>query len=135
MFLLQVNELNWKPISYDILFIILKTHFFNPTESIYFIKDAFMLSNKDTNRHEMGETPKKCENDSLKNDFIIGTIHSRCNPVQIIQRTHMNLVKLFEKQHNLIPSDIIIHGNQSISFPYIPNHLQYIVFSILKNAM
>lgn len=74
-------------------------------------------------------------NDFPNNDYIIGTIHSKCSPLQIIQKCTTKLQLMFKEQHNLVPSTIKISGNQSVSFPYIPDHLEYILFSILKNAM
>ena len=65
-----------------------------------------------------------------KNEGII----KMCNPYQIISAMINDVQYISENIYGECPN-INIYGDKIYSFPYIPSHLYYIIFELLKNSL
>ena len=57
-----------------------------------------------------------------------------CSPFEIIQDCIENVTNLFRLEDDDFP-EIKFKGDKDYSFTYIPSHLHYIIFEILKNSV
>ncbi|VVU95117.1 Mitochondrial branched-chain alpha-ketoacid dehydrogenase kinase [seawater metagenome] len=73
-------------------------------------------------------------NDYNKNDFRRGLIDKKCNPYLIAEEAICNIKHLSNLIHPDINIEYIIKGDKDINFLYIPSHLNFILFEIIKNS-
>lgn len=64
----------------------------------------------------------------------VGIIQSDCNPAEIAKQAAEDARHLCEYYYGNAP-EIKVLGNQGITFQYIPTHLYYIFFELLKNSL
>jgi pyruvate dehydrogenase kinase 2/3/4 len=64
----------------------------------------------------------------------VGIIDKKCNPYNLILNS-INKIKSMFILSDIDNIEFNIQGNNNIEFMYIPSHLEYIFFEILKNAV
>ncbi|KAG0200089.1 hypothetical protein BGX28_006759 [Mortierella sp. GBA30] len=83
----------------------------------------------------------------------IGIIYTHCNPREIVERTAVLAAEtcrrqyaiecqggdhaLHRREHGtmLEPPKVVLDGNIDAEFSYIPDHIEYILYELLKNSM
>ncbi|KAG0047843.1 hypothetical protein BGZ83_007200 [Gryganskiella cystojenkinii] len=72
----------------------------------------------------------------------IGIIYTHCNPRDIVERTALLAAETcrqgFGRSANgtlVEPPKVILDGNLDAEFSYIPDHIEYILYELLKNSM
>ncbi|CAH1767654.1 12401_t:CDS:2, partial [Entrophospora sp. SA101] len=69
-------------------------------------------------------------------DGNIGIVSTRCNPRDIVERCAKMTRNLCRKAYGVEPPDIVIDDNgEDITFTYIPDHIEYILYELLKNSI
>ncbi|KAJ3345420.1 hypothetical protein HDU91_007360, partial [Kappamyces sp. JEL0680] len=68
-------------------------------------------------------------------DNLIGIVNTACNAHAIVSKCANLVGELFVDAYEVPPPDVIIDGNLSATFAYIPDHIEYIIFELLKNSM
>jgi hypothetical protein len=66
---------------------------------------------------------------------VIGIVNNRCNPHSIVMKCAGLVSDLFRDVYEVPPPEVTVDGNLHASFTYIPDHIEYIIFEILKNSM
>lgn len=64
----------------------------------------------------------------------VGIVDKKCNPYNLILSS-INKIKSMFILSDIDNIDFNIQGNNNIEFMYIPSHLEYIFFEILKNSV
>jgi len=64
----------------------------------------------------------------------IGIICSRTNPYEIVKRAIDDASFMCNKRYGSSP-EVIITGRLDLTFPYVPDHLHYIMLELIKNSM
>lgn len=66
---------------------------------------------------------------------VIGIVNNRCNAHSIVMKCAGLVSDLFREVYEIPPPEVIVDGNLHASFTYIPDHIEYIIFELLKNSM
>ncbi|KAG0259281.1 hypothetical protein BG011_002746 [Mortierella polycephala] len=83
-------------------------------------------------------------NHMLSDRGYIGIIYTHCNPRDIIERTAVLAAETCRRQQGLQrngmatsvePPKVVMDGNLDAEFSYIPDHIEYILYELLKNSM
>eukprot|EP01120_Amphizonella_sp_Union-15-10_P009545 TRINITY_DN3643_c0_g1_i1.p1 TRINITY_DN3643_c0_g1~~TRINITY_DN3643_c0_g1_i1.p1 ORF type:complete len:314 (+),score=71.06 TRINITY_DN3643_c0_g1_i1:342-1283(+) len=69
-----------------------------------------------------------------KNEGYVGIIQRECYPIKIAKEAAEDAADMCRLNYGEAPK-VIFLGDQSIHFPYVPSHLYYIFFELLKNSM
>jgi len=62
-----------------------------------------------------------------------GILHSHCNPMSIAEVAAEEAASICEYHLGVAPT-ITFHGASDIEFTYVPSHLRYMLFELLKNS-
>ena len=63
----------------------------------------------------------------------VGSVQKECSPGEIVRRTGASLRRLCEEVYGVAPEiEVKDHG---VTFAYIPDHIQFMVQELLKNAL
>ncbi|KAG0331485.1 hypothetical protein BG000_010849 [Podila horticola] len=67
----------------------------------------------------------------------IGIIYTHCKPRDIIERTARLAAQTCQQSlgGKIQPPKVIMDGNLDAEFSYIPDHIEYILYELLKNSM
>ncbi|KAF9575158.1 hypothetical protein EC968_004094 [Mortierella alpina] len=67
----------------------------------------------------------------------IGIIYTHCNPREIVERTALLAAETCRQALGgaINPPKVILDGNLDAEFSYIPDHIEYILYELLKNSM
>ncbi|KAF9988659.1 hypothetical protein BGZ75_008900 [Mortierella antarctica] len=67
----------------------------------------------------------------------IGIIYTHCNPREIVERTALLAAETCRQAlgGTILPPKVILDGNLDAEFSYIPDHIEYILYELLKNSM
>ncbi|KAG0363055.1 hypothetical protein BG005_002952 [Podila minutissima] len=67
----------------------------------------------------------------------IGIIYTHCNPRDIVERTAILAAETCRQSTGgkMEPPKVIMDGNIDAEFSYIPDHIEYILYELLKNSM
>jgi pyruvate dehydrogenase kinase 2/3/4 len=65
----------------------------------------------------------------------IGVVDSQCKAFEIVQKCVKRCDELFMNSYEELPPKVEIDGHLDTTFTYIPEHIEYIIFEILKNSM
>ncbi|KAF9949762.1 hypothetical protein BGZ72_008500 [Mortierella alpina] len=67
----------------------------------------------------------------------IGIIYTHCNPREIVERTALLAAETCRQAlgGTVNPPKVILDGNIDAEFSYIPDHIEYILYELLKNSM
>jgi len=63
----------------------------------------------------------------------VGVIQKKCQPSVVCQHAIEDAQRICEMQYGYCP-EIIVEGSTELTLPYIPEHLHYIFFELLKNS-
>jgi len=63
----------------------------------------------------------------------IGIIEKKCSPAKIAKEVAHDVHELVQLHHGLSPKMVVL-GNTSVTFAYIPQHIYYILIELLKNS-
>ncbi|RHZ77420.1 hypothetical protein Glove_180g93 [Diversispora epigaea] len=73
-------------------------------------------------------------NYSNGSDGYIGVVSTQCNTKEIIDKCAKMTSNLCRTTYNIEPPNIIIDGVDT-TFSYIPDHIEYIIYELLKNSI
>ncbi|KAF9431780.1 hypothetical protein BGZ76_011712 [Entomortierella beljakovae] len=66
----------------------------------------------------------------------IGIIYTHCRPRDIVERTALLAAETCRQASGgLEPPKVLLDGNIDAEFSYIPDHIEYILYELLKNSM
>ncbi|KAF9165400.1 hypothetical protein DFQ26_000206 [Actinomortierella ambigua] len=67
----------------------------------------------------------------------IGIIYTHCNPRDIVERTALLAAETCRQAigGGIEPPKVVLDGNIDAEFSYIPDHIEYILYELLKNSM
>jgi len=68
------------------------------------------------------------------NDHMVGLISQKASPYLIAQEAIDNARYMCERQHGDAP-EVLIVGRTDLTLPYVPSHISYILFELIKNSM
>ncbi|KAJ3229159.1 hypothetical protein HDU81_005580 [Chytriomyces hyalinus] len=97
--------------------------------------------------YEQGLTaqdPSKRHNGNLsvvneeEEDGWIGIVNTRCRAGEVVERVSALAKRWFKEtspNRNIEPPEVKIDGHANAVFTYIPDHIEYILFELLKNSM
>ena len=66
---------------------------------------------------------------------MIGIVDTLCNSHSIVKKCASLVGDLFKKVYDMTPPEVVIDGNLNATFTYIPDHIEYNIFELLKNSM
>jgi pyruvate dehydrogenase kinase 2/3/4 len=75
--------------------------------------------------HEQLEQPVK---------GFVGIICTNTSPAQVAQDAIHDARYMCTRAHDVAP-EVVFHGTTDLSFPFVPSHLYYVLFELLKNSM
>ncbi|XP_044499250.1 pyruvate dehydrogenase (acetyl-transferring) kinase, mitochondrial [Mangifera indica] len=64
----------------------------------------------------------------------IGYIHTKMSPVEVARNASEDARCICCREYGSAP-DVNIYGDPSFTFPYVPSHLQLMVFELVKNSL
>jgi hypothetical protein len=64
----------------------------------------------------------------------VGIINTKTSPVEVAEEAIRNASFMCSRSFGQHP-DVQVIGRHDFTFPYIPSHLQYILFELVKNSM
>ncbi|KAG0211480.1 hypothetical protein BGX28_007841 [Mortierella sp. GBA30] len=67
----------------------------------------------------------------------IGIIYTHCNPREIVERTALLAAETCRQATGgtIKPPKVVLDGSIDAEFSYIPDHIEYILYELLKNSM
>ncbi|KAG0358596.1 hypothetical protein BGZ54_010357 [Gamsiella multidivaricata] len=66
----------------------------------------------------------------------IGIIYTHCRPREIVERTALLAAETCRQASGgMDPPKVMLDGNIDAEFSYIPDHIEYILYELLKNSM
>ncbi|KAG0293254.1 hypothetical protein BGZ98_002251, partial [Dissophora globulifera] len=66
----------------------------------------------------------------------IGIIYTHCRPGDIVERTALLAAETCRQSSGGVdPPKVMLDGNVDAEFSYIPDHIEYILYELLKNSM
>ncbi|KAJ1653591.1 Protein-serine/threonine kinase [Dispira simplex] len=66
----------------------------------------------------------------------VGIVHTHCNALDIIDRCSSRCRSVFaEVYQSTTTPEIVVDGSLNARFTYIPDHIEYILYELLKNAV
>ncbi|KAI1312218.1 hypothetical protein EDD11_003203 [Mortierella claussenii] len=67
----------------------------------------------------------------------IGIIYTHCRPRDIVERTALLAAETCRQASGgqMEPPKVMLDGNMDAEFSYIPDHIEYILYELLKNSM
>ncbi|KAJ2999907.1 hypothetical protein HDV02_001426 [Globomyces sp. JEL0801] len=68
-------------------------------------------------------------------NLMIGVVHSECKANEAVQKCYQLAGKLFTDAFLTAPPELILDGHTHAKFTYIPAHIEYILFELIKNSM
>ncbi|KAE8733181.1 dehydrogenase kinase [Hibiscus syriacus] len=66
--------------------------------------------------------------------YVVGCIHTKMSPVEVARNASERARAICLREYGTAP-DIVIYGDPSFTFPYVPTHLQLMVFELVKNSL
>ncbi|CAG8539055.1 15827_t:CDS:1, partial [Acaulospora colombiana] len=72
---------------------------------------------------------------SDENGEYIGVVSTKCNAKEIIEKCANMSSSSYRTFYNIEPPTLIINGDTDTIFSYIPDHIEYIIYELLKNSM
>jgi pyruvate dehydrogenase kinase 2/3/4 len=66
---------------------------------------------------------------------MIGIVNTACKASEIVKNCASLSSSLFSKAFQVPPPQVIVDGDLNAKFTYIPDHIEYIIFELLKNSM
>lgn len=66
---------------------------------------------------------------------MIGIVNTACKANEIVQHCANLSSNLFTNAFQVPPPRVIVDGDLNAKFTYIPDHIEYIIFELLKNSM
>ncbi|GMI70228.1 pyruvate dehydrogenase kinase [Hibiscus trionum] len=66
--------------------------------------------------------------------YVVGYIHTKMSPVEVAQNASESARAICLREYGSAP-EIVIYGDPSFTFPYVPTHLQLMVFELVKNSL
>ncbi|KAI8833954.1 branched-chain alpha-ketoacid dehydrogenase, partial [Chytriomyces cf. hyalinus JEL632] len=76
--------------------------------------------------------------DEEEEDGWIGIVNTRCRAGEVVERVSALAKRWFietSPNRNIEPPEVKIDGHANAVFTYIPDHIEYILFELLKNSM
>jgi hypothetical protein len=70
-----------------------------------------------------------------KRDTYVGIINRKCNVSSIIHDAANSSSTIFYQKYGESPPKIEIFGNKDCTISYVPSHLFYMTFELIKNSM
>ena len=64
----------------------------------------------------------------------IGLIDTKCSPAKVCQDAIDDARSICMREKGSAP-EVVIYGQPSITFPYVPSHLHHMVFELVKNSL
>lgn len=64
----------------------------------------------------------------------IGLICTKCSPVKVAEDAIHDARSICLREYGSAP-EVIIYGEPSFTFPYIPSHLHHMIFELVKNSL
>ncbi|CAG8493791.1 12707_t:CDS:2 [Ambispora gerdemannii] len=77
--------------------------------------------------------PGYCE--EIMSGGYIGVVSTRCNARDIVEKVAKMTRKLSQNKYGIVPPEVLLDGEQDTTFAYIPEHIEYILYELLKNSM
>ncbi|CAI2167868.1 12928_t:CDS:2 [Funneliformis geosporum] len=68
-------------------------------------------------------------------DGYIGIVSTQCNSGEIVERCANMTRNLCRTIYKVEPPQIIVDGHANTTFAYIPDHIEYILYELLKNSI
>ncbi|KAF7837639.1 pyruvate dehydrogenase (acetyl-transferring) kinase, mitochondrial-like [Senna tora] len=65
---------------------------------------------------------------------VVGYIHTKMSPVEIARNASEDARSICYREYGSAP-DVEIYGDPAFTFPYVPAHLQLMVFELVKNSL
>ncbi len=65
----------------------------------------------------------------------IGVVNNHCKALEIVRKCVKKADELFLDSFENMPPQVMIDGNLDATFTYIPEHIEYILFELIKNSM
>jgi hypothetical protein len=65
----------------------------------------------------------------------IGVVNNQCKALDIVRKCVKKADELFLESFENIPPQVVIDGKLDTTFTYIPEHIEYILFELIKNSM
>ncbi|KAL5037331.1 Protein-serine/threonine kinase [Batrachochytrium dendrobatidis] len=65
----------------------------------------------------------------------IGIVNINCHARAAVDKCASLAGKLFRQAYNIEPPEVIIDGFEDATFTYIPDHIEYILFELIKNSI
>ncbi|KAK8985982.1 hypothetical protein V6N11_037701 [Hibiscus sabdariffa] len=65
---------------------------------------------------------------------VVGYIHTKMSPVEVARNASEIARGICLREYGSAP-EIVIYGDPSFTFPYVPTHLQLMVFELVKNSL
>ncbi|CAG8553282.1 15721_t:CDS:1 [Dentiscutata erythropus] len=82
------------------------------------------------NWHDPGYTYNQSENDGW-----IGVISTQCNAKEIVEKCAKMTINFFKEYYDVEPPQVLTDGQVDTTFAYIPDHIEYIIYELLKNSI
>ncbi|KAI8612470.1 hypothetical protein BC830DRAFT_1136506 [Chytriomyces sp. MP71] len=76
--------------------------------------------------------------DDEEDDGWIGIVNTRCKAGEVVERVSALAKRWFHDTYpnrGVAPPDVLVDGHVNAIFTYIPDHIEYILFELLKNSM
>ncbi|PVV02159.1 hypothetical protein BB560_003385 [Smittium megazygosporum] len=70
--------------------------------------------------------------------LIVGKVHTKCQIAQVIQKCTSQVQSIFEERYSLKHNNspkVIIDGDTTANLMCLADHIEYIIFEVLKNSM
>jgi pyruvate dehydrogenase kinase 2/3/4 len=65
---------------------------------------------------------------------MVGLINKKASPLEIAKQAIQDSAYICRRAHGDAP-EVTIHGRTDLTFPYVCNHISYILMELLKNSM
>ncbi|KAJ1905819.1 [Pyruvate dehydrogenase (acetyl-transferring)] kinase 2, mitochondrial [Tieghemiomyces parasiticus] len=84
-----------------------------------------------------GEYDAECATTlSPQSSSAVGIVHTNCSALDIVERCSARCRSAFRQAYDTrITPSILVGGSLGAQFTYIPDHIEYVIYELLKNAM
>ncbi|KAI9205134.1 branched-chain alpha-ketoacid dehydrogenase [Polychytrium aggregatum] len=65
----------------------------------------------------------------------IGIINSNCNAKETVERCSALAARIFRDGYGIEPPKVVMDGHVDATFTYIPDHIEYVIYELIKNSM
>ena len=72
---------------------------------------------------------------NYKKSSVIGMVDTSCNASALVKKCTSLAFNLFSQSYSCEPPVVEVDGHIDAKFAYIPDHVEYIFFELLKNSM